>query len=146
MESESCIRSRYIKTISNLIKKHPDYGGKWDWVLCAVAFNGSSPVSFGFNSGKTDARSFEIASKYRIDKMYPHAPNNWVSPFRHAEAHCLKNVKGSCDTIVVARIIRDGSFKMAKPCAVCEALIRESSVKTIIYSSDEGYFKREKTW
>lgn len=60
----------------------------------------------------------------------------------HAERHCLNKVgreKAKGTTLIVVRILKDGSFALAKPCSQCMWLISELKVKKVVYSTKEGF-------
>lgn len=53
--------------------------------------------------------------------------------FIHAEADAIfrcKNLKRA-HRIFVSRVMKDGSFGLAKPCPVCESLIRKAGIKIV---------------
>jgi len=52
----------------------------------------------------------------------------------HAEARSLRKA-GFGATLWVARVLRDGSWAMAKPCKHCETLIRNKGVKKVYYTT-----------
>lgn len=51
----------------------------------------------------------------------------------HAESRVLRKA-GHGATLWVARVTRNGEWKMAKPCEKCQALIRNHSVKRVYYT------------
>jgi deoxycytidylate deaminase len=63
-------------------------------------------------------------------------------PYRislHAELRALiKNKNSSCDTLIVARVHKNGGFLLSKPCPVCQLAIREAGIKNVYYSTDSG--------
>lgn len=52
----------------------------------------------------------------------------------HAEARSLRKA-GFGATLWVARVLKDGSWAMAKPCKNCETLIRNKGVKKVYYTT-----------
>ena len=57
--------------------------------------------------------------------------------YLHAEAAALiRALRSSSDvhTLVVGRVIRNGSSALAAPCPVCNAMIKEAGVAKVIYS------------
>lgn len=52
---------------------------------------------------------------------------------RHAEMSALRQA-GVGDTVFVARIHRDGSTAMAKPCAACEIELRKAGVSRAFFT------------
>lgn len=70
--------------------------------------------------------------------------NNPGNFFRtlHAEiAACLDGPRDlRYSTIYVARIRKDGTFAMAKPCELCDELLSRFKVKRVFYTVDETTF------
>lgn len=55
------------------------------------------------------------------------------TPSIHAEARVLRK-SGHGAIVYVARVCRDGSLALAKPCVRCQALLRSHGVKAVYYS------------
>jgi deoxycytidylate deaminase len=84
-----------------------------------------------------------VGTGYNKNKNHP----LFISP-EHIKAHCSrhaeveairdagKNVKGS--VLYVARVNRQGKDRNSKPCKLCEALIKQSQIKRVIYTGDES--------
>jgi len=51
----------------------------------------------------------------------------------HAEFRCLRK-SGSGSVLYVARIDRFGEWAMAKPCELCQSLIKNKRVKKVFYT------------
>lgn len=60
------------------------------------------------------------------------APEN-PSPSSHAEARVLRKC-GKGAIIWVARILRNGTWAMAKPCKNCQSLIKNLGVKKVYFT------------
>lgn len=54
-------------------------------------------------------------------------------PSVHAEARLCKK-SGACPTIYVARVKRDGSLAMSKPCSRCLAVMHSKRVEVVYYT------------
>lgn len=64
--------------------------------------------------------------------------------FIHAETNALNKLwpsKRAGTTVWSVRINRSGSLANGKPCANCEAYLRENKVKAVMYSTPEGMKK-----
>ncbi len=59
----------------------------------------------------------------------------------HAEARCLRKA-GRGATLIVARVRKDGTLGLAKPCRRCQALIKSKEVHAVYYSTNENTFER----
>jgi tRNA(Arg) A34 adenosine deaminase TadA len=61
------------------------------------------------------------------------------SPTSHAERRCLRKL-GWGGVMYVARVRRDGSVALAKPCARCQGSLKSQGVKKVFYTIDnENY-------
>ena len=61
------------------------------------------------------------------------------NPSAHAEARALKKADFGAE-LYVARVIRDGTWVMAKPCKTCQALIRAKGIRKVYYTiSPDNY-------
>lgn len=65
---------------------------------------------------------------------------------KHAEEDALRKLWPSerrGTTLLSFRLKKDGPG-LARPCKKCEGILRESGVKTVVYSTNEGEFVRER--
>lgn len=60
----------------------------------------------------------------------------------HAEMAALISARDDADTLVVARVLKNGKLATSKPCVTCRAYIEQSGIKTIHYIED-GEWKEE---
>lgn len=100
--------------------------------LSALILYKGRPLSFGVNDQyKTDPK----IKKY-TDVKKTHAEMSAI--FRIKSKSILK----AC-TMVVYREDKMGNIALAKPCAVCECMIKDYGIKKVIYSTPNGW-KTEK--
>lgn len=123
-----------------LLDKHPEPEHYVN--IIAVGFCGSRVISYGFNSPKTHPRMKEIADKYNIERMYEHSENDYTSICQHAELGAIKNAEKPLDKLVIVRHNSRGELACARPCKICQHLIREAGIKDVYYS-DKGRIKHE---
>lgn len=64
-------------------------------------------------------------------------------PKAHAEVRALKKAGFIGDTLVVTRVKKDGGYTNSKPCINCMKTIKESNIKCIIYTDNNGSIKIE---
>ena len=65
---------------------------------------------------------------------------NDTSRRRHAEMRALSQVSDASGAILqVARVRRDGQLGLAKPCSNCEERIRAAGVRTVEYTTTDGW-------
>lgn len=72
----------------------------------------------------------------RKDGVFVRSTNSTVrvpTPSAHAESRVLRKA-GYGATLWVARVIRDGSWALAKPCIDCQILIKNRGVKRVYYT------------
>ena len=65
----------------------------------------------------------------------------------HSEAHALQQLWPDHRIGLVCwnfRVTSTGRFTMAKPCAVCQDLLKRSGIKSVRYSNSEGKIERLK--
>ncbi len=58
--------------------------------------------------------------------------------FLHAEVATLVSVSQPVHTIIIARIRKDGSLALAKPCPLCQLAIKEAKVKRTYFTNEHG--------
>lgn len=91
----------------------------------------------------------------RNRKTLSSAPNRfrnypWISHIHatyHAEQAALRkgllnSARGT--TMYVARVGKDGSVRMARPCSRCMKAMYEAGVREVVYTTDDGSYKIER--
>ena len=58
--------------------------------------------------------------------------------YLHAEISAIIRSRGSCHSLIVIRVNKNGAFSMAKPCPVCQAAILDAKVEHLYYSDQDG--------
>lgn len=96
--------------------------------LGAVLHNGSRVLAVGFN---------------KVDKTHPMAQVGDFNIKRHAEMDALIRARHhdlhGCD-ITIARIKKDGSLGLSRPCKHCFKELKTRGVRKIHYSNEYGNF------
>lgn len=59
--------------------------------------------------------------------------------YLHAEMAALVRCREQVDTIVVARVNRQGKLRNAKPCPICRLAIMEAGITQVCYTTDQGF-------
>ena len=97
-------------------------------VGAAIYNKRGSLLSVGFNKQKTHVRqakwAFEVGQPLR---QFLHAEIDALIKCRHGDPH----------SIVIVRLTSKG-LAMAKPCAVCQRALLETSIVKIFYSNEVG--------
>ena len=112
----------------------------------AVALSGNGTGgrngrSFRLGAILFDKKGRVVRSATNSYKSHPRLLNYSSYPFLHAESACvLKQGLDNCDSLslMVVRVLRDGTFADAKPCASCQKLLLDTGVNKVYYSDNKG--------
>lgn len=89
----------------------------------AVVVKSGRVLGIGYNKSRNHPNVI-MEGRHRLDCGY------------HAEAVAIKdagdNARGA--TIFVARVNKVGEDLLSKPCDICQSLIEDSGIKTVIYT------------
>lgn len=104
---------------------------------CVVVYK-NKVLSAACNCNKTHPIQREY-NKYRFDINENYSPDTL-----HAEIHALipisnMNIDWSRVTVFIYRKMKSREHGMARPCASCLAYIKKIGIKTIVYTTDDGY-------
>ena len=97
------------------------------YLVGAAIYKGSRLISIGWAQDKTHPK---VHSIFR---------------WQHAEMSALvgtKKVDLSSATIYVARIIKSGEYRIAKPCEDCERILRAAGLKNVVYTDRNGQIQK----
>lgn len=102
-------------------------GSKSRFRLGAVLVYKNNIVAVGTNSYKT----------------HPLMAERTAWPFLHAEQHAI--IRAGVDNcegldLYIARVLKNNTLALSKPCSVCAELIRDVGIKRTFYSTDEKEF------
>lgn len=93
-------------------------------------------------------RATIVTARYNSYKTHPRL-NKWTPyPYLHAEQAAIfaagwETVQASTGLkLYVARVHRDNTLALAKPCSVCQAIISCTPIKEVYYSTKNGNFLR----
>lgn len=119
---------------NNVIKRAIEEAEKstYNPSIGAVVFKGKRI----YGSGHNGIRSSSISMKHK----------KWEESL-HAEQAALLNLdwnKLKGFSILVYRIGKNGELGMAKPCEMCQKLIKHVGIKNVYYTTREGEIKLEK--
>lgn len=119
-----------------------DYDGQH---LGAIAvYSDKFILARGHNSRKTNTTQY-IYNRYRVEKR----SNLLDKPARsHAETALFRKIRYldvdfSRVIVYVYRELKDGTLAMSKPCASCERLLRDLGIRTVCYTTEEGYVEEK---
>lgn len=95
----------------------------------ALLLSKGKVVSTGVNVRKTHPTQAKWAIKAGLpEKRY-----------LHAEIAALIRCREQADTIVVARVNRQGKLRLSRPCPVCRLAILEAGITQVCYTTDQGF-------
>ena len=105
-------------------------GSKSRFRLGAVLVHKNNIVSVGTNSYKT----------------HPLMSKRTAWPYLHAEQHAI--IRAGIDNcegldLYIARVLKNNTLALSKPCDVCAKVIQEVGIKRTFYSTDAGEGKYE---
>ena len=109
----------------------------------AVVVQGHRIISSGYNSCKSDPVQKQY-NKYRFSEDTPASI--------HAEVMALKGLMNRDDidfknvSLYVYRESKSGKLAMAKPCASCDALIKDLGIRHVYYTGNQSYIYEEKIY
>jgi len=69
----------------------------------------------------------------------PNLPNRLPEPQAHAETRVCKKMDWG-GVVYVVRVLRNGTFALARPCKNCIAVMRNSGVKKCYYSINDNSY------
>lgn len=121
---------RIVREGIKIAKTAPGLGARKNFRVGAVLFNRKEILARGINQRKT----------------HPKLKRYYQWPFLHAESSCiLKHGMDNCQglSLLVIRILQDGSCSMAMPCDCCSVLLREVGIKEIYYTDWKGQIRRQ---
>lgn len=135
--------------ISNdMIKTKPKYKRFLDLARCAALFSDFEKTKIGTVitiQGKVVARGFNSSKTHPIQKKQNTNRTNFHDDDRHnthSEIAAMNNAKDidlSKAEMHIYHIGRNGKQKMARPCAGCMEMIKSKGIKTIHYSTPDGF-------
>lgn len=121
-----------------------DYSGANAVKIGCVAVYKGTILAKGCNSDRTHPLQYHY-NKYRFNDEGP----KYLPSKGHSEIFCLSKLKFldiefSKVKLFIYREYKDGSPAMARPCKACMAAIKnEFGIKTIYYTTPDGYCKEE---
>ena len=121
------MKKRFITAAHAIAMTGTGVGMKSKFRLGAVLVYKNNIIAVGMNSYKT----------------HPLMSKRTEWPFLHAEQHCIiragvENCEGL--DLYVARVLKNNTLALSKPCSVCSELIKEVGIKNIYYSTNTKGF------
>jgi tRNA(Arg) A34 adenosine deaminase TadA len=82
------------------------------------------------------------AASNSMFKSDPKACSHYTWPFPHAEFNAIKNIdrrhRVSDATVYIVRLLKSGKIANSKPCCECRKMLKESGVRAVYFSGEEG--------
>ena len=103
-------------------------------------------IGEGWNTNKTSPTQKHYNKNRKFNKSskpIQHKNHAEIAAFRSVSYQVDQETDWSKVKIYIYRICNDGSklSNMARPCPACMAAIKEKGIKTIYYTSNDGYCK-----
>lgn len=110
--------------------------------LCGFGVGGRAHNNFRIGAILiTRNRSITAVNSYRTS---PRLVRHYVYPVFHAESACIFRAGfDACSgaSLYVARVRRDNTLALAKPCGECQKLIELVGIRRVYYSTEVGAYK-----
>lgn len=109
--------------------------------LTSGGVGGNSGDCFRIGCIIVDGRGI-VASGTNSYRTSPRLSRYYDYPFYHAEASAIFRVGfAGCVArdMYIARVLRDGSLAMARPCEECRELIAEAGIRRVYFSTGDGF-------
>jgi deoxycytidylate deaminase len=112
---------------------HHQYERNMEYRLCAVLVKGGKSISVGYNKRTRSElmRRFAIRDHQTV----------------HAEVDAVLQVRRKIDLtgckIYVVRLLKNGNTAIARPCGTCQEVLKAYGIKTMVYTTDNGWDREE---
>lgn len=134
-----CNMHKHLQLALQYAKEHT-YHDSLDYKLCAIIVSGGSVISVGYNKRNTNAfvehYADQVKGQGRDFCMSTHAEQDAVLLSRYKT-----DLTGS--KIFVARLRRHKTMDpiaMARPCAICENVLKAYGIKRAYYTIDNDHY------
>ena len=108
-----------------------------------VAKSSPSRIKVGailLNKNKTIVTATNLETKsHPIQAKFAERVGLHQKIYLNAEIAALVKCKEECDTIVVARVNKQGKIRLAKPCPICSLAIKEAGISKVHYTTNQGF-------
>ena len=117
-----------LKAIELATEEALNIGAPLNFKHSAVCLKKGKVTGVGINSHRTNWVQRIYARRLGLNKKLA----------EHAEFAALRSADGIADTLVVVRVGADGKLLNSKPCKICALMLKESDVKHLYFSNDQG--------
>ena len=99
-------------------------------------------LSFGVHSEKTSLYQYRMRKKFNVDD------SNFIYDKTHAEIAAIKKIHPSFDNwehveIFIVYKKKDNTFRLSRPCPICEKTIKDLGIKKVYYTNSYGGITKE---
>lgn len=99
-------------------------------------------LSFGVNSEKTSLYQYKMRCKADVDN------SDFIYDKTHAEIAAIKKIHPSFNDwehveILICSKKKDNSFRLSRPCPICEKAIKDLGIKKVYYTNSYGGVTKE---
>ena len=128
--------NRFTRHINQAIQLAEQNTSRFRLGCVALDRHGNVVVKATNSMDKTHPMQYKYAKK----KGRPEAK------FLHAECAALIRAKTDVYTLIVVRLLKNGSLANAMPCEICSEAIRIAGVRNVVFSNEFGQVTWEKRW
>lgn len=96
-------------------------------VVCIIVDKKYHILSIGTNS---------FTKSHTRQAYYARRIGNKVKIFLHAEIDSLIKCQGEPYAMFIARVKKDGTPALAKPCLICQGAIKDAGIQKVYYTND----------
>ena len=110
--------------------------------MVAFLIHKNKVISFGVNSEKTSFYQYKFRLRSEVNNA------DFIYDKTHAEIAAIKKIHPSFDDwehveLFVCSKKKDGSFRLARPCPICEKAIREKGIRKVYYTNNYNGITKE---
>lgn len=135
-----------IKIMKKLIDLYDDIYTERPYKLkmvCFIVYKGKI-LSWGVNSDKTSTTQHYWRVKTK-------GTENYIYDKRHAEIDAIKKLPHEFKDFKKAELFiiskkKNGNFRLAKPCPICQTMLSNYDFKSIYYTTNENTIDRVIKW
>lgn len=129
---------KHLQTAFSLVEANLDrYDRAQDFHLAAVVVRGGSIISTGYNKTNTNGFVEHFADKVRGKRNFCLSTHAEMDAVLRARS---KTDLTGCKIFVARRRLIDGGSGMARPCAICEEVLRSYGIKRAFYTIDANHY------
>lgn len=113
------------------------YDSTLDYHLAAIVVRGGSIISAGYNKANTNGFVEHYADRVKGKRNFCMSTHAEMDAVLRARS---KTDLSGCKIFVARKRLLDGEPGMARPCAICEEVLRSYGIKRAFYTIDNNHY------